>query len=97
MKSTHKVTQEERIQVAKECLESGNNSDLHLLQFAPRFLLMLALAAAILQPGFACLPVFQLPCLAFSVLCMAFGKAQQERRREPNDCGKDGADSREMV
>ena len=25
MKSTHKVTQEERIQVAKECLESGNN------------------------------------------------------------------------
>ena len=25
MKSTHKVTQEERIQVVKECLESGNN------------------------------------------------------------------------
>ena len=29
------------------------NSDLHLLQLAPRFLLMLALAAAILQPRFA--------------------------------------------
>ena len=56
------------------------NSDLHLLQFAPRFLLMLALAAAILQPRFARLPVFQRPCASLAsadflqfVVTAAFG------------------------
>ena len=66
------------------------NSDLHLLQFAPRFLLMLALAAAILQPRFARLPVFQRPCASLAsadflqfVVTAAFGFSYFPSARPP--------------